>query len=130
MRKVRTLAALLLIALAACGGSVGGGMTCTKANGRGSCSGTLDQLSGANTLRFDMRDLVAENSLHMQITVSVKTGAVTVTFVDQAGETISKEVSREMPLTLEGTVSSSAQVILSSTHGISTGVQYAAEFTS
>ena len=76
-----------------------------------------------------MRDLVAGNSLHMQITVSVKTGAATVTFVDLAGQTISKDVSREMPLTLEGRVAAEAQVILSSTHGISTGVQYAAEFT-
>ena len=64
----------------------------------------------------------------MQITVSVKTGAVTVSFVDAAGQTISKDVSHEMPLTLMGTMAAEAQVTLSSTHGISTGVAYAAEF--
>ncbi len=120
----------LLLALAACGSGGAGGMTCTKANGRGSCSGSLDQLSGANTLSFDMRDLVATgDTLHMKITVSVKTGAVTVNFIDATGKAIAQDVSREFPLSLEGMVNGDVQVILSSTHGISTGVQYAAEFT-
>jgi hypothetical protein len=133
IRKTAILAAMLM-ALAACGSGGAGGMNCAKTatsgTAHGLCSGTLDQLSGATTLTFDMRDLVAGNTtLHMKITVSVKTGAVTVGFINQGGQAISKEVSREAPLTLEGVVNSGVQVTLSSTHGISTGVAYSAEFT-
>ncbi|MBI1256857.1 MAG: hypothetical protein GC204_05260 [Chloroflexi bacterium] len=121
--------AALLILLAACGSGGTGEMHCTTANGRETCSGTLDQLSGANTLRFDLHELNGGNPVQMQITVRVKTGAVTVRFVDAAGKAISQDVSREMPLTLTGRVAADAQVTLSSTHGISTEVSYAAEFT-
>jgi hypothetical protein len=121
---------IFMIVLAGCGAGGGvGGMTCTKASGRGSCSGSLDQLSGANTLTFDMHDLGADDTVHMQITVRVKTGAVTVSFEDAAGKKYSQDVSREMPLTLQGEMHEVAQVTLSSTHGISTEVEYAAEFT-
>ena len=128
------MAVLILVVLAACGSGGVGGMNCAKTNtaGRahGLCSGTLDQLSGATTLTFDMRDLAAGNTpLHMKITLSVKTGAVTVGFINQGGQAISKEVSREAPITLEAVVNNAVQVTLSSTHGISTGVGYSAEFT-
>jgi hypothetical protein len=133
MRKIAILLAILL-SLTACGSGGVGGMNCAKTTTAGTahglCNGTLDQLSGATTLTFDMRDLVAGNApLHMKITVSVKTGAVTVGFINQGGQAISKEVSREAPITLEAVVNNAVQVTLSSTHGISTGVGYSAEFT-
>ena len=128
MTRVRVLVTVLLL-LAACSSGGAGGMTCTTTQGRETCSGSLDQLSGANTLQFDLHALKAGSSVQMQITVRVKTGAVTVSFVDAAGQTVAQDVSREMPLTLKGMVVADAQVTLSSTHGISTGVEYAAEFT-
>jgi len=138
MRKVRIFVAVLVMLLAACGsgGAVSGGMSCTKSsgtNGLVSCSGTLDQLSGDKTLSFDMHSITSGNSAHLKITVLVKSGAVTVSFRNSGGKTISGDATGANPLSLDDTVfvdsSGHARIDLDSEHGISMEVQYAAEFT-
>jgi hypothetical protein len=138
MRKIVILAALLL--LAACssgGGSGGGGMTCTKSGdltgSRAACAGSLDSLSGNKSLAFDMSHVAVEGSVNVKITVSVKSGAVKVSFRNREGRTISGDASANQPLTLEDRVfvdaSGKARIDLDSAHGISMGVMYAAQFT-
>ena len=140
MAKVRILASLILFALAACssgGGSGGGGMTCTKSGdltgSRAACAGSLDSLSGNKSLAFDMSHVAVEGSVNVKITVSVKSGAVKVSFRNREGKTISGDASANQPLTLEDTVfvdsSYHARIDLDSAHGISMGVVYAAQFT-
>ena len=135
MGKIRIPVALVLL-LAACGG-ISGGMSCTKTSsltsGHALCSGALDQVSGSKALSFDLRDAAVGNSIGVKITVTVKSGAVTVSFLNAQGQTVSKDASGSQPLTLENTIgvdlNGNARITLDSAYGISMNVQYTAEFT-
>lgn len=132
MRKL--LFAMLVLALASCSGVVM--MSCTRVismtTRTASCSGAVDTLDGLRRITFDLKDVAFGWSVDARILISVRSGSVNVAYRNRDGKRIDAQVYAGAPLAIEDALGliflKDAEITLTSTGGVATGIQYTAEF--
>jgi hypothetical protein len=135
MRWKRTVLILaLVIAAVACEGGTGGSASgsrerCHRSVGSGTCEGHFDRVTGKYTKKFEVGSGVGPPLV--DLTVSVESGTLRVSYEASDGSTVSAETTPGSPATLSGDITSTFEaitVVFESVTEEARGIDYTLKF--